>query len=78
MVLFSSVSPGDVGLPSGNRRDMQVFLEITIYPCAGTANTGGGPFVKHRYQFLSCKPPGVGSSPELGKNYLGLSLYSSS
>lgn len=36
MVLFSSVSPGEVGLPSGNRRDIQVFLEITIYLCAGT------------------------------------------
>ena len=31
--------------------------------------------MKGRYQFLSCKPPRAGSSPKLGKNYLGLSLY---
>ena len=43
MVLFSSVSPGEVGLPSGNRRDVQVFLEITTYPCAGTATLEEAP-----------------------------------
>lgn len=54
---------------------MQVFLERTIYLCAGASTLEEAPLGRASIGFYPTSLPAGGSAMEQRKNYLGLSLH---